>query len=571
MLKNIFKRGKKSTFFKFCALIFCFLIIGLSVGISQLFAADNSFKAGDSISVTTATLRVRALPTVNSAIIGFQSNKSKGTIVEGPKSADGYDWYKIDYVSGTDGWSAAKYLSLDKPVVLGISQSFKFKKGDKVGVTTQTLSVRSLPSTGSKLLGYQRLNATGIVLDGPKTANGFIWWKINYATGVDGWSVDKYLKLIAAAPVQITTPAVSATTTTSVSTSTTATTTASTTTSVSSGGSTGTSGTGTTSNTGSTGSTSSGGSGSSGGSSSSGSTGSSGSGSTVTPPVATTTAPVATTTAPVATTTAPVATTASSMLWGAYVGDGASDLSNFETLVGKSMNLYADFEGWDNSFPSALSSKVGQKGKTLIIFWEPSFGYDSIINGSKDEYIKSFAASAKAYGYPVILVPFDEMNLNEEAWGYGQNGNTAAKFKTAWQRIHDLFSGVTNVKFGVAYNNVSIPATSGNTFSDYYPGDDYVDYVGVDGFNFGNPWQTFGQVFDTAIDQLQCFHKPIYIFSTASTAGTQKSAWITEGLGAHIKSYSNIAGWVWFNQGGSPNWLVNSDTSSLSAFKAIIP
>lgn len=259
------------------------------------------------------------------------------------------------------------------------------------------------------------------------------------------------------------------------------------------------------------------------------------------------------------------------MQWGAYVGDGQNDLSNFETLVEHEVNILADFEGWQNDFPSALSAKVGQRGKTLLIFWEPNFGYDAIINGSKDNYINQFATAASNYNDPIILVPFDEMNLNEEDWGYGRNNNTAEKFQQAWRHIHDIFAPVSNVKFGIAYNNVSIPNVSGNRFSDYYPGDDYIDYVGVDGFNFGGPWQNFSQVFDSAIDALQAFNKPIYIFSTASTAGSQKAQWISDGLGSRIHDYQNIAGWIWFNQNGERNWLVNSDQQSLEAFRNIIP
>jgi len=257
--------------------------------------------------------------------------------------------------------------------------------------------------------------------------------------------------------------------------------------------------------------------------------------------------------------------------WGAYVGDAQNNLSDFESLVGKPVNILAVFAGWDNYFPSQFQAKVGQKGKTLLIFWEPDFGYDSIIDGSHDDYIKKFASDAASYRYPVILVPFDEMNLNENAWGYGQNNNTAEKFITAWIHIHNLFGNAKNVKFGLAYNNVSVPDESGNQYKDYYPGDAYVDYVGVDGFNFNDPPQTFSQIFNGPIQQLQAYNKPIYIFSMADISGPGKDVWITDGLGSEIKNYRNLAGWIWFNQGGNPNWLIDSDSSSLQAFKSVLP
>jgi hypothetical protein len=260
----------------------------------------------------------------------------------------------------------------------------------------------------------------------------------------------------------------------------------------------------------------------------------------------------------------------SPLLWGAYVGDNPSDLSNFESLVGKKANLYSDFESWTNSFPAKLQSNVGQSGKTLIIFWEPSFGYDNIINGSQDNYIKQFAQDAQKYSYPVILVPFDEMNLNEQAWGYGQNNNTPTKFISAWQHVHDLFAGVSNVKFGLAYNSSSVPNVAGNLFSDYYPGDKYVDYIGLDGFSFNKSWQTFGNIFDKPISDLNSYNKPIIIFSLGAQNNLNKASWITEGLGTHIETYNNVIGWIWFNKNGTEGWTINSNDASLKAFRSIL-
>ena len=259
--------------------------------------------------------------------------------------------------------------------------------------------------------------------------------------------------------------------------------------------------------------------------------------------------------------------------WGAYTGNNTNDLANFETLVGKKVNIFAYFAGWDMNFPSDLATTIGAQGKTLVIFWEPSFGYDGIMDGSKDAYIKQFATDAKAYGYSVILAPFDEMNLNEETWGYGANNNSAQKFKTVWIHIHDIFTsvGATNVKFAITYNNVSTPDVSGNGMADYYPGSIYVDYIGIDGFNFNTPPLTFAQIFDNAITQASVFNKPIYILSMASDAGPHKATWITDGLGTNIKNYPNVFGWVWFNKPGTPNWIVNSDAASLAAFKSVLP
>lgn len=273
------------------------------------------------------------------------------------------------------------------------------------------------------------------------------------------------------------------------------------------------------------------------------------------------------------TTTKPT-TTPITMKWGAYAGDHLGDLEKLETLVGKKADIQSFFVGWNDNFPTAIANNLKGSNRTLLIFWE-QYGVtlDSINEGKSDVYIKNFAAAAKAYGGPIILAPMHEMNGNWDPWGgYDSNDkqiNPPAKIINVWKRIHQAFKDVPNVKFAWDVNNVSVPNIAGNAIGVYYPGNEYVDYVGVDGFNFGDPWQSPAQVFDSAIKQLLIYKKPIYIFSTAAIADSRKAAWIKD-FGAQIKKY-NLAGWVWFNQDGSDgNWLINSDTASLQAFKAIL-
>jgi beta-mannanase len=88
--------------------------------------------------------------------------------------------------------------------------------------------------------------------------------------------------------------------------------------------------------------------------------------------------------------------------------------------------------------------------------------------------------------------------------------------------VHKYFTDAPNVAFGWAVNSESVPDIQGNQIEDYYPGDQYVDYVGVDGFNFGTPWQTWNQVFDRPLGKLIKYNKPIYLFSMASAEGPKK-------------------------------------------------
>jgi beta-mannanase len=240
------------------------------------------------------------------------------------------------------------------------------------------------------------------------------------------------------------------------------------------------------------------------------------------------------------------------------------------------MDMQAFFTGWGSSgsFPSGYGSTVRDQGKTLFLYWE-QYGttLDGIINGSQDAYIKQFAAAAKAYGGPVILAPFHEMNGDWTPWSGAVSGNSPAKVVTAWQHIHDLFAGANNVKFAWVMNGNSVPDTAANAISKYWPGSAYVDYIGLDNFN-GPSYSsslTFDALFADAIAEVKGFNKPIIITSTACAQNANKPAWITTSLTTAIKKYPSVIGWIWFNEDKEADWRVNSDAASLTAFKNAIP
>jgi hypothetical protein len=253
---------------------------------------------------------------------------------------------------------------------------------------------------------------------------------------------------------------------------------------------------------------------------------------------------------------------------GAYVSNG--DLAQFESVAGGQVDIQAVFIGWgsNGAFPSYYKSNVAGKGKTLLIFWEPTVNYDSINSGQWDSYLQAFAASAKNYGGPVILAPFHEMNGNWDVWDGTVGSNTPQKMITAWKRVHNFFGSAENVKFGWAVNNVSEPNTEANAITAYYPGSDYVDYVGVDGFNFANPWESWQSVFSASLNTVKQYGKPVYIFSTASCQGTKKAQWINE-MAVGVKQYG-LAGWIWFNENKECDWRINSDAASLTAFRSLL-
>jgi len=273
-----------------------------------------------------------------------------------------------------------------------------------------------------------------------------------------------------------------------------------------------------------------------------------------------------------------------SLSWGAYAGWKNSDIIDFEQKVGRKMPMVAVFIHWgnENEFPSYLDPVVKDEDKTLIIFWEsldynilsvnqPRFSYDAILRGDWDSYIASFASNAKNYGWPVILIPFSEMNGNWYPWSVTKNGNSAGKHIQAYQYLHKFFKDAPNVRFGWAINVNNVPNAAADQIRLLYPGDQFVDYVGADGFNTGDPWQSFNEIYSRTIQSLKILKKPIYIFSIACAQSPQKATWITNTFKNEVPKYPEIKGWIWFNENKEKDWRVWSDAASLEAFKAALP
>lgn len=280
---------------------------------------------------------------------------------------------------------------------------------------------------------------------------------------------------------------------------------------------------------------------------------------------------------------APVVTpVAKALKWGVYAGWSNASMSDFEALTNKKPEMEMVFVHWGNEsqFPFYYGSRIRDKGRTMVLFWEssdfkrdpmnqPEYSQDAVLAGKLDAYFTKFAQGAKDYAGPVIIIPYSEFNGNWYPWGGTIGDNTPEKHIKAYRYVREFFRDVPNVKFGWAPNSNSVPNTANNQLELYYPGDAYVDYVGVDGFNFGG--LSFKQVFEDTLNRLKKYKKPIYIFSFASAAAPDKAAWIKDALTVQLPKHPEVVGWLWFNQNKERDWRINSDPASLQAFISALP
>ena len=167
------------------------------------------------------------------------------------------------------------------------------------------------------------------------------------------------------------------------------------------------------------------------------------------------------------------------------------------TRFGRTPAIWSLWSDWGDPnsgpFPTTLANSLKDRGVVPQIYWQPDdptyttdcahWQLSTIINGSHDAYIRSWAQAAKAYGGTIILRFADEMNGNWYIWGNGRCTNTSKKFRRAWRHVWSIFRGTggvgaTNVKFEFA------PYADKYAKSDY-PGDKVVDYLGLTALNWG--------------------------------------------------------------------------------------
>lgn len=259
----------------------------------------------------------------------------------------------------------------------------------------------------------------------------------------------------------------------------------------------------------------------------------------------------------------------SSVVWGAYAGNTMDSIKEFEQIVGEKPSIVAVFINWKDTFPYKIANYLKYNNQTILIYLE-QYGVtvDDIIAGKHDNYINELANDIKNYEGQVMLAPLHEMNGNWDPWGGTVGKNTPSKLIAEWRHLRDIFdkNKVTNVKWVFDVNNESVPNKPENDLSVYYPGDNYVDIVGVNGFNFLKEWQSYDQIFSKTIEKLSIYNKPIYILSFASAEGPKKAEWIRDSF-TKIYSDQRIKGWIWFNENKEENWLIWSDQDSLKAFR----
>ena len=255
----------------------------------------------------------------------------------------------------------------------------------------------------------------------------------------------------------------------------------------------------------------------------------------------------------------------SGALLGQFYGNGSIDESRLK--LGRTPVIHLTYYGWATDWTGSVTQADLAAGRIPLVNWEPhNIDFAKIIDGSFDATILAHANGSKVLGKKFFLDFAAEMN-GDEAW----SGNNATLYVSAYRHIHDLFvaAGANNVVWAWCPNVTDIHGGNRTTM-DYYPGDAYVDWTGVDGYNWGTKnggWQTFRQVFRNIYPLLAAKRKPIMIGEMASAeAGGDKGKWIDEIIPTLRTSFPLIKGIVWFDINKEADWRISSSPAAVAAF-----
>jgi beta-mannanase len=271
--------------------------------------------------------------------------------------------------------------------------------------------------------------------------------------------------------------------------------------------------------------------------------------------------------------------------WRAWKTRDLDSVSAFERAARKHLSVIMWYSDWKRGTVSpAQLAAVARRGSVPEITWEPwdytkgpyasqrQYSLRSIADGAHDAYIRSWAKGLAAYGKPVRLRFAQEMNGNWYPWSVSSYGNSAAEFVAAWRHVHDLFRGAGAGNVLWVWSPVALPESIN---AQEYPGDRYVDMVGLSLFNGGaqlkyTRWQSFAAKLSRPLEILQRIApgKPVEISEVGvAERGGSKASWIQD-MFKTLAATPQIVSLIWFNVPTASDWRIETSRSAEQAFAA---
>ncbi len=239
----------------------------------------------------------------------------------------------------------------------------------------------------------------------------------------------------------------------------------------------------------------------------------------------------------------------------------------FEVLLSYSTTTV--FQDGFGPLKQKLFKEVKDRGKVLELTFSTFEGGPAIdkqddktldvLAGKYDDFLKEYAENFKAHEDPILFRINNEMNGDWVSYCTFHLGKDPQLFIETYRYIHDFFEkeGVDNLIYVFNPNEKSFPDFSYNKYLAYYPGDDYVDVVGLTAYNTGSyyegeKWRSFDEAYRPLYDEYDArFGQPFMITEFGSSSiGGDKVEWLKD-MFISIQDYPKIDVAVFWN---STDW-----------------
>jgi hypothetical protein len=251
---------------------------------------------------------------------------------------------------------------------------------------------------------------------------------------------------------------------------------------------------------------------------------------------------------------------------------GYMNWQTFESMISpktiKMILWYADFSdsfqnqiGYLIDTPSILEGRYLQVGFELGNYITAA----QVADGTYDQFLADWFTACKDKDYPIWLRPMSEMNGewtwpgNEAAWG-----GIPLDYRRAWRRMYNIAEAVGCAGTKQIWDWSPNGTESGAANTDmalYYPGDNYVDWVGISVYNSGRT-RTPTQVIAKAYGLYS--NKPMLVSEGGCSEVSGYSlwkgdTWITNWFSCIQNTYPQIKAAVWYN---CDVWAITTSTHS---------
>ncbi|EMA47058.1 endoglucanase family protein [Halococcus saccharolyticus DSM 5350] len=256
-----------------------------------------------------------------------------------------------------------------------------------------------------------------------------------------------------------------------------------------------------------------------------------------------------------------------------YNGGHPSDLSGIDEWLGHNPAVAVFFvdaltgTSWIETVVDTHLTRLWNQGHVPMLIWQPYVSpreqtpediESQIIDGAFDDTIETWATNLASWvkggsnrelRRRLYFVPAHEMNGDWNPWSSASSANRGmqtsrsenpADYVVMWRRIHRIFDTTPLDERTIQWVwTPNADETSGVQTERFYPGDEYVDWIGLNGYNYGeinndSRWRTPEDRFGTMVQRMKRLSdKPLALPEVSSTSyvnGTfrpsRKAEWI---------------------------------------------